>query len=289
MFDLLLLLLVAGIEPRGGEALREWEHGPFDKLIPKRLAAAAEADGAKVSGGRGVSIGAPNTLSEAERKEGWRLLFDGKTFDGWHVYNGAGFSGKGWKIEGGCLKNTKNTGRPGSGDGDLLTNEKFNDFDFQFDWRISAGGNGGVKYFVKERSDAQGAKMYAGDDGRSAVGLEYQLLDDERHPDGKNGPIRQTGSLYSLIPPNGAKRLNPPGEFNHSRIVARGNHVEHWLNGEKIVEYDLSSKGLMDVIAKSKYKDVPGLGTKFPTAILLQDHGDEVWFRNLKVRVLGGD
>jgi hypothetical protein len=125
--------------------------------------------------------------------------------------------------------------------------------------------------------------MYAGDDGRSAVGHEYQLLDDERHPDAQNGPIRQTGALYSLVPPNSAKRLNPVGQFNRSRILVQGRHVEHWLNGAKIVEYELESPALFEAIARSKYKGVPGFGTKFKTPILLQDHGEEIWFQNLKI------
>jgi 3-keto-disaccharide hydrolase len=227
-----------------------------------------------------------NTLSAVEKKDGWKLLFDGQTFNGWRSYNDPTFPTKGWAIEDGCLRVTKSDGRPGSGGGDIMTTEQFDDFDFRFEWRIASGGNSGIKYFVLERQGAPGARMYVGDDGKSAVGHEYQLLDDDKHPDAKNGPIRQAGALYFLVPPNDAKRLKPVGEFNQSRIVVQGKHVEHWLNGAKIVEYELESPALFDAIAKSKYKAIPGFGTKFKTRILLQDHGDEIWFRNLKVRHL---
>jgi hypothetical protein len=227
----------------------------------------------------------PNQLTDAERKEGWKLLFDGKTPAGWRGYRQQEFPKRGWVIEEGCLKNQKGNGRPGTGGGDLVTAEKFDDFDFKFEWRIAPGGNSGVKYFVKEGED-HSQPLYKGDTGTSGVGHEYQLLDDEKHPDAKNGPIRQAGSLYLLVPPGNAKHLKPVGEFNQSRIVVSGKHVEHWLNGAKILEYELESPALMAAIAKSKYKSVAGFGTKFPTVLLLQDHGEEIWFRDLKIRAL---
>ncbi|HUR58175.1 MAG TPA: DUF1080 domain-containing protein [Opitutaceae bacterium] len=230
---------------------------------------------------------APNSLSPAEVQEGWSLLFDGQSFKGWHGYSKSTFPDRGWTIADGCIKNAQGTGRPAANGGDIVTDESFTDFDFRFEWRIAPGGNSGIKYFIKERTGAPGAKMYVGDDGRSAVGHEYQLLDDEKHPDGvQNGPIRQSGSLYSLIPPNAAKKLKPVGEFNESRLLVRGKHVEHWLNGAKVLGYDLESPELMATIGKSKYGTVPGFGTKFATPILIQDHGDEVWLRNLKIRRL---
>ncbi len=234
-----------------------------------------------------VAAPADNALSESEQKDGWRLLFDGKSFQGWRGYSQPGFPQRGWSIEDGCIKNAKNTGRPGSGGGDIVTKELFTDFEFRFEWKIASGGNSGIKYFIKERTGARGTKMFAGDDGRSAVGHEYQLLDDDKHPDGlQHGPIRQSGSLYALIAPNQAKRLRPPGEFNEGRILVRGNHVEHWLNGAKILEYELGGLALQEAVAKSKYASVPGFGTKFSTPLLIQDHGDEVWLRNLKIRAL---
>src|SRR5215510_2588619 len=249
------------------------------------LALAAVADGLPVS--QATSPTQLNTLSNAEKKEGWKLLFDGKTFNGLRSYFEIMDPSKGWSIEAGCFKNSKGNGRPRSGGGDIMTAELFTDFDFRFEWSMPQGGNSGVYYLFQERQDKPGVGMYMGDDGRSPVGFEYQLLDDDHHMDAlRNGPIRSTGSLYSLIPPNDSKRLKPAGEFNESRIVIQGKHVEHWLNGAKIVEYDLGSQALIDAIANSKYKDVPGYGAKTKTRILFQDHGDEVRFRNLKIRVL---
>jgi hypothetical protein len=251
------------------------------------LALAIGAGGLSVS--QQTSVTSLNTLSDAEKKAGWKLLFDGKTFNGLRSYFETMDPSKGWSLEAGCFKNSKGNGRPRSGGGDIMTAELFTDFDFRFEWSMPPGGNSGVYYLFQERQDKPGVGMYMGDDGRSPVGFEYQLLDDERHPDAlRNGPIRSTGSLYSLIPPNDSKRLKPTGEFNESRIVVQGKHVEHWLNGAKIVEYDLGSQVLIDAIANSKYKDVPGFGAKTKTRILLQDHGDEVRFRNLKIRNLAG-
>ena len=255
--------------------------------ILSALALAAVADGLSVS--QETSVTKLNTLSDAEKKEGWKLLFDGKTFNGLRSYFETMEPSKGWSIEEGCFKNSKGNGRPRSGGGDIMTAELFTDFDFRFRVEMPQGGNSGVYYLFQERQDKPGVGMYMRDDGRSPVGFEYQLLDDERHPDAlRNGPIRSTGSLYSLIAPNDSKRLKPAGEFNESRIVVQGKHVEHWLNGAKIVEYDLGSPALIDAIAKSKYKDIPGFGGKTKTRILLQDHGDEVRFRNLKIRALLG-
>jgi 3-keto-disaccharide hydrolase len=230
-----------------------------------------------------------NTLSATEKREGWKLLFDGKTFNGWRSYFETTDPSKGWSIEAGCFKNSKGNGRPRSGGGDLMTTELFTDFDFRFEWSMPPGGNSGVYYLFQERQDKPGIGMYMGDDGRSPVGFEYQLLDDERHQDAlRNGPDRSTGALYFLVPPNETKRLKPVGEFNESRIVVKGKHVQHWLNGTQIVEYDLGSPALIDAIARSKYKDIPGFGVKTKTRILFQDHGDEVRFRNMKIRTLAG-
>jgi len=224
-----------------------------------------------------------NTLSEAEKKAGWKLLFDGKSLTGWRSYRQS--ASRQWVVEDGCLKNPKGNGRPETGGGEILTTDEFTDFDFRFEWRIAPGGNSGIIYFVKERQNSPGPKMFRGDDGTGPVGHEYQLLDDERHADAKT-PSHRAGSLYALIAPNASKRFKPAGQFNQSRILVQGKHVEHWLNGAKIVEYDLESPALMDAIANSKYKDLPGFGTKFKTRIQLQDHGDEIWFRNLKIRPL---
>jgi hypothetical protein len=227
-----------------------------------------------------------NTLSDAEKRAGWKLLFDGRTLSGWRSYRGSARPGQSWTVEDDCLKNPKGTGRPETGGGEILTLDEFTDFDFRFEWRIAPGGNSGVIYFVKERQNAPGPKMFHGDDGTGPVGHEYQLLDDDLHPDGKNDPSHRAGALYALIAPNAAKRLKPVGEFNQSRILVQGRHVEHWLNGAEILEYELGSPAFLQLVARSKYRDLPGFGTKFKTRIQLQDHGDEIWFRNMKIRPL---
>lgn len=228
-----------------------------------------------------------NTLSDAEKKAGWKLLFDGKTTNGWRSYYPGDKPSK-WIIENGLLKNPKGTGRPRTGGGDLMTDEVFTDFEFSFEWNIQQVGNSGIYYMMRERQNKPGATMYMGDDGTSGVSFEYQLVDDERHPDPvQHGPITSTGSLYSMIPPNDSKKLKPAGEWNESRIVVHGNHVEHWLNGAKIVSFDLDDPAFMAIVAKSKYgKAIPGFGAKAPTRILIQDHGDEISFRNIKIRSL---
>jgi hypothetical protein len=208
-----------------------------------------------------------NTLTPEEKAAGWKLLFDGHDTSGWRSCGHTNFPADGWVVEEGCLKNLG-----GKHGGDLVTKQEFTDFDLKFEWRISPGGNSGVKYFVKEGS-------------KSGVGFEYQVLDDDKNEDSRNGPNRQAGALYYLIAPNKAKHLKPVGEFNESEIILRGNHVEHWLNGAKIVETGLGSPALTEAIAKSKFAKNTSYGLKKPTVILLQDHGNTVWFRNLKIKV----
>jgi hypothetical protein len=216
-----------------------------------------------------------NRLSRAEANDGWKLLFDGQTTAGWRGCAQTNFPKQGWVIEDGCLKNDGSGQHKPAGGGDLVTTEKFTDFDFKFEWRISPAGNSGVKYLVHE-----------GRSGKSGIGCEYQLLDDTSNEDARNGANRQAGALYALIAPNAAKHLMPVGEFNQSEIIVRGNHVEHWLNGARIVEFELGSPELKEAIAKSKFRNVQGFAEKMPTVLLLQDHGDAVWFRNLRIRNL---
>ena len=151
-----------------------------------------------------------------------------------------------------------------------MTLDTFSDFDLRFEWRIAPGANSGVKYFVtEERADP--------------IAHEYQVLDDGRHPDARVGPRRQTAAFYDVLPSAADKPLRPVGEWNQSRILVKGNHVEHWLNERKVLEYELGSPELKAAIARSKFKDVAGFGTRIKGHILLQDHGDEVCYRSLKI------
>ena len=215
----------------------------------------------------------------------WIDLFDGKKTDAWRAWNGERFPEKGWIVEDGCLKCQKGNGRPNGGGGDLVTRAEFTDFELHWEWKISQGGNSGVKYLLGKRGDQKGP-LYQGDKGLDYYGHEYQLLDDDNHPDAKKGPIRQSGAFYDVIPPNADKRVHPVGEFNESRLLIRGNHVEHWLNSVKVVEYDLGSPEVVAGVEKSKYKGLPGFDIKHKSAILLQDHGNEIWFRNIRIRAL---
>ncbi len=212
-----------------------------------------------------------NTLTSAEKKAGWKLLFDGTTTEGWRRFKKQDFPKDLWVIEDGCLKHVAKD-HNGAG-GDIITITQFNDFDFQFEWRISSGGNSGVKYFVTEERSGP-------------IAHEYQVLDDDKHPDAQVGSHRRTAAFYDVLPPKSNKVLRPVGEFNLSRILVKGNHIEHWLNGAKVLEYELESDALKEAIAKSKFKDVAGFGKKVKGHILLQDHGDEICYRNLKIREL---
>ncbi len=206
----------------------------------------------------------PNQLTVAEKKAGWKLLFDGKSLAGWRNYKKPSPPQHGWVIENGCLKL-----EPNSHAGDIITLEKFNDYDLQWDWKIPAKSNNGVKYLVSEERG-------------NSPGPEYQMIDDAIEIPAK----RQTASLYDILPPKNAKPLKPVDQWNHSRILVRGNHVEHWLNGAKVLEYELGSAKLNAAIGQSKFKDVKNFGEKIEGHILLTEHNDEAWFRNIKIREL---
>ncbi len=223
-----------------------------------------------------------NTLTPQEQAAGWRLLFDGRSTANWHTYGKTHVANGSWRIEDGCLVLPKGNGRPNGHGGDLVTDAKYTNFEFSFEWRVGAGGNSGVEYLFTE-GEKRPANFYPGDTGESPVGFEYQVLDDAPHAG--NAADRLAASIYSLITPVG-KTLRPVGEFNQGRIVVDGNHVEHWLNGRKVAECELGSAELQRIIASSKYKPYPGVGVKRATAIALQDHGAEVAYRNLKIREL---
>jgi len=237
-------------------------------------------------------IQSPNTLTASERASGWRLLFDGQTLSGWRGLGYDTVPTAHWVVANGAIKKIASgdvprvpDGRPLVG-GDLETRDSFVDFELSFEWKVTPGANSGVKYNVSEAmSLAQGGAGTPGGPTHSALGFEYQMLDDDRHEDGKL-PTHRSGALYDLIAPNEKKQLHPVGEWNRSRIVFRGNHGEHWLNGQKVVEFELGTAHMDSLLAASKYKTIPGFGEKRRGHIVLQDHGDEVYFRDIKVRPL---
>lgn len=220
----------------------------------------------------------PNTLSDWERSEGWKLLFDGKTSDGWRGAYKDKFPEKGWKISDGILTVLPSGGAESANGGDIVTTEKYSDFDLTLEFKITKGANSGIKYFVTESEHNKG----------SAIGLEYQILDDENHPDAKLGNhegSRTLASLYDLIKATN-KRVNPIGQWNRARIVSKGKHVEHWLNGFKVLEYERGSEEFRKLVQESKYKIWNNFGEAEEGYILLQDHGDEVSFRSIKIKKL---
>jgi hypothetical protein len=246
------------------------------------------AIGVACAGGRVASPAAttlaPNGLTAPERAEGWRLLFDGTTFDGWRGLGYDSVPTAHWKIENGAIKKVPSgqiprmaDGQPVSG-GDLMTTERFADFELAWEWRISRAGNSGVKYNVSEELSLAAAANHA------ALGFEYQLLDDSLHNDNQI-PSHRAGALYDLIAPNASKRLRPVGEWNASRIVFRGNHGEHWLNGSKVVEFDLATPRMDSLLARSKYRSIANFAQRRAGHVVLQDHGDEVYFRSIKIRL----
>ena len=221
---------------------------------------------------------APNTLSRGEIQGGWKLLFDGKTMNGWRGAYLDSLPAKGWEVKDGMLMVQASGGAEAAFGGDIVTVEQYGSFDLMVDFRLTEGANSGIKYFVTE-----GQPRTPG----SAKGLEYQLLDDARHPDAKLGinGNRTLASLYDLLPAAN-KTVRPIGRWNHARILVQGKHVEHWLNGIKVLEYERGGKEFLAHKAVSKFKDIDGFGEAPSGHILLQDHGDQVSFRNIKIRIL---
>jgi hypothetical protein len=213
-----------------------------------------------------------NSLTADEKSAGWVLLFDGRSLEGWRGYKKPDAASTRWKVEEGRLTVAAGDGGDTRGALDLISNDTFDTFELTFDWRISQGGNSGVKYFVLEDRDA-------------AIGHEYQIIDDERHPDAKVGPKRQTSAFYDVLaatkPPT-----KPAEQVNQSRIVVRGTSVEHWLNGARVLQYQLSSPELQQAIDASKFKGIERFGKLQKGHLLLQDHGDRVWYQNVKIRRL---
>lgn len=219
------------------------------------------------------AAGEPNTLTDQEKADGWKLLWDGKTSAGWKSIKADTFPAQGWEIKDGVLTVLGKIG------GDILTVDKFSSFDLKVEFKLTKGANSGIKYFL----DAEAASVK-----KSALGLEYQILDDANHPDAKagTGGNHTLASLYDLITASADKKSNPVGEWNEARIVVKGKHVEHWLNGTKVVEFERGSPEYRELVAKSKYKTAKSFGEGADTPILLQDHNDTVSYRNMKIKTL---
>lgn len=225
-------------------------------------------------------VNTKNSLTADEKKDGWELLWDGETTKGWRGARLDEFPNKGWKIQDGELIVLSSGGAESAAGGDIVTKELYGDFDLKFDFKITEGANSGVKYYVDtDLNKGPG----------SSIGLEYQILDDAVHPDAKLGNhegSRTLASLYDLIQADPDKPVNPVGKWNSGRIVSKDNIVEHWLNGVKVLEYERKSDEFRKLVSESKYVDWPDFGEKVRGHILLQDHGDRVSFRNIKIKTL---
>lgn len=217
-----------------------------------------------------------NTLDKIETAQGWHLLFDGKSTSGWISAKGTDVPMTGWEAKDGILNVTDHAGAGGGHAGDIMTTSAYKNFELSADFRITRGANSGIKYFVDPAKTG------------NSIGFEYQLIDDEAHPDakaGKNGD-RTEGSLYDLIPVPANKVDRPAGEWNTAHIVVRGAHVEHWLNGKKLFEFERFTPEFRHIVAESKFHDIANFGELPEGHILLQAHGAVVSFRNVKIREL---
>lgn len=232
---------------------------------------AVSVGGALISGKSFAQGTQDNTLTAAEKAKGWQLLFDGKSIDQWRGFRKESVP-TAWTVEDGAIALT------GKGGGDIITKDQYENYELMLDWKISEGGNSGIIYNVSE--DPQYGTTYH-------TGPEMQVLDNERHPDakmGKNGN-RQAGANYDMIPLS-TPAVKPVGQWNTVRLVVNKGHVEHWLNGKKVVEYQLGSPEWEAMVKGSKFAAMPGYGRIKKGHIALQDHGDKVWYKNIKVRQL---
>jgi hypothetical protein len=226
-----------------------------------------------------VPISAQKPAAEAKQKNavepqrvekgGWIQLFNGKDLTGWRGYNKPDAKETRWKVVDGLLALDHNGAGDTHGVRDLITDTTYEQFDLRWEWKISEGGNSGVKYFVVE-------------DRPDAIGHEYQMIDDERHPDAKIGPHRQTAAFYDVFPAHD-RPMKPAGEWNTSEVIVKGKHVTHLLNGKNVLEYDMESPALLAAIEKSKFKGIDRFSKLIPGHILVQDHGDAVWFRKIEI------
>ncbi len=245
--------------PNAPETRVTWDDPALDLLVARGTEWAA-------TGAVTIPPVAANSLTLSEQQSGFRLLFDGRTTKGWRGFRLDAFPAKGWEIDGGALKVSA-----GGGGGDLVTLDEFSDFELRFQWRVATGANSGVMVRTGEELDTPWQ-----------TAPEYQILDDGGHADGKD-PRTSAASLYALYAPQ-EKSLAPVGEWNDARIVARGNRIEHWLNGKKVVECELGSADWKAKVAASKFASMPKFGSLARGRICLQDHGDAVWYRTIRIR-----
>jgi hypothetical protein len=236
----------------------------------RRLLPAAAAVAITLAAAPVLRAAADNVLTDAEKQAGWQLLFDGTTIDKWRAVNGTGVPAM-WSVVDGAI-----TAKAGKGGVDLVSVEEYADFELAIDFKVAKNGNSGIFYRGVESPTAP---IY-----HSAP--EYQILDDQGHPDAKNGPDRFCGANYDVDPPLTPGACNPPGEWNSARILVKGAHVEHWLNGKKTADYELWSPAWKEKVAASKFKAWPAYGMAKSGRLALQHHGDDVAFRNIKIRVL---
>ncbi|HKO15155.1 MAG TPA: DUF1080 domain-containing protein [Gemmatimonadaceae bacterium] len=228
----------------------------------------------------------PNQLTEAERAAGWKLLFDGTTLQGWRGLGYDSVPAAHWRVVDGAIEKIASGKVPVQADGqpleggDLMTEATFGDFELAWQWKVTPGANSGLKYNVSEELSMSIPPTHA------AKGFEYQMIDDDRHPDGKLVK-HKSGDLYDLFASNDHKHLRPAGAWNDSRVVFVGNHGEHWLNGEKIVEFDLGTPRMDSALAASKFRNIRWFAQRRRGHIVLQDHGDEVYFRDIRIHELG--